>query len=146
MLSNLRSIVVLASSRSWGGSSFLAGYSSTVPLQPKIARATEIRRNEKGERIFTREEVNTHNTADDCWMILDNKVYNVTAWVDLHPGGDAIGEGAGKDATSLFEFQHHSEHAREILAKYLIGIVDEEPRYTLTQQDRGTQPSEKLRP
>src|SRR3989338_3843782 len=138
MLGNLLCFVNLTTARSFGA----MRYSSTIPLDPKIAKPQDIHRNEEGQRVFTREEVRNHNTADDCWTIIDGKVYNVTAWVDLHPGGDAIGAGAGIDATDLFEFQHHSEHARSILARYFIGVVEEEPRYTLTVQDRNTQPFE----
>ena len=49
---------------------------------------------------FTRSEVAQHNTDSDCWVIVSDKVYNVTTFLDDHPGGKrAIMMYAGKDAT-----------------------------------------------
>ena len=49
---------------------------------------------------YTREEVSRHNTKDDCWIILYGKVYNVTSWLDKHPGGaQLLLNHAGEDAT-----------------------------------------------
>jgi cytochrome-b5 reductase len=48
-------------------------------------------------------EVRKHKTADDCWTILRGKVYDITAYVKFHPGGEEkLLMGAGKDMTSLF--------------------------------------------
>ena len=48
---------------------------------------------------FTREEVSKHNTRDDAWIIVDNNVYDVTDFVDMHPGGDSILKNVGGDST-----------------------------------------------
>lgn len=49
---------------------------------------------------FTLEEVAVHNKPDDVWVIIDGKVYDITAFVDEHPGGpDNILQNAGGDAT-----------------------------------------------
>jgi cytochrome b involved in lipid metabolism len=49
---------------------------------------------------FTREEVAVHDKPDDVWVIIDGKVYDITAFVDEHPGGpDNILQNAGGDAT-----------------------------------------------
>lgn len=40
---------------------------------------------------YTTDEVKTHNTKSDLWVILDNKVYDLTDYVAKHPGGrDAL--------------------------------------------------------
>ncbi len=66
--------------------------------------------------VFTMEEVAKHNTADDCWVILGGKVYDVTDFLDDHPGGKkAIIVYAGRDATEEFEMLH----ASNVLKKYL---------------------------
>ncbi|KAI8068352.1 cytochrome b5-like heme/steroid binding domain-containing protein [Gongronella butleri] len=76
-------------------------------------------------KLFTYEEVAVHNTRDDLWMIIDKKVYDITKFVDEHPGGEEvlIDEGA-RDATGPFEDVGHSPDARELLAQYLVGEVD----------------------
>jgi hypothetical protein len=45
----------------------------------------EKRLREKGERIIKRSEVALHNEIDDLWVIVDNKVYDLTKFVDKHP-------------------------------------------------------------
>eukprot|EP01125_Pyxidicula_operculata_P016241 TRINITY_DN5561_c0_g1_i1.p3 TRINITY_DN5561_c0_g1~~TRINITY_DN5561_c0_g1_i1.p3 ORF type:complete len:297 (-),score=67.38 TRINITY_DN5561_c0_g1_i1:2686-3468(-) len=71
---------------------------------------------------FSMEEVKKHNQDGDCWMVIKDKVYNVTKFVDDHPGGYIILDGAGKDSTVLFFDQFpHSEDAESQLSNFLIG-------------------------
>ncbi|CAD6265558.1 unnamed protein product [Miscanthus lutarioriparius] len=53
-------------------------------------------------RSFTKEEISKHNTRKDCWIIIKDKVYDVTPYVEEHPGGDAILNNAGGDSTEGF--------------------------------------------
>lgn len=69
-----------------------------------------------------------HNTLDDCWLVVNNNVYNISDFIGAHPGGEKnISNYCGKDATIAFETRPtgsktpHSDRAREILAKYYIG-------------------------
>ena len=56
---------------------------------------------------FTVEEVKKHNTKDDCWVIIDGKVLDVTSFLPDHPGGEkAILLYAGRDATEEFNMLH----------------------------------------
>jgi cytochrome b involved in lipid metabolism len=76
---------------------------------------------------FTLGQVAQHNSDDDCWLVIDNKVYDVTEFISGHPGGQSIVEGCGKDATTLFETRPmgsgtpHSDRARTIREDYYIG-------------------------
>ncbi|KAJ8652929.1 hypothetical protein O0I10_011391 [Lichtheimia ornata] len=76
-------------------------------------------------KIYTYEEIAKHNKREDLWMVIDAKVYDITPFVDEHPGGEEvlIDEGA-KDATGPFEDVGHSPDARDLLEKYYIGDVD----------------------
>ena len=69
-----------------------------------------------GSGMLTAEQVAQHNKADDCWVILGGKVYDVTDFLEDHPGGKkAILVYAGRDATEEFEMLH----APNVLKKYL---------------------------
>lgn len=49
---------------------------------------------------WTYDEVAKHNSRDDCYVILYNKVYDLTEFIPEHPGGpQIIIKYAGKDAT-----------------------------------------------
>ncbi|KAK9160019.1 hypothetical protein Syun_006360 [Stephania yunnanensis] len=70
-------------------------------------------------KVFTLAEVSLHNTAKDCWLIIGGKVYDVTKFLEDHPGGDE-----GKDATDDFEDVGHSTSARAMMDEYYIGDID----------------------
>jgi len=66
-----------------------------------------------------------HRAEKDCWLVIHGKVYDVTRFLDSHPGGaDILLDAAGYDATTEFEDTGHSPEARKDLAKYEIGTVD----------------------
>ncbi|KAL2349134.1 hypothetical protein Fmac_003134 [Flemingia macrophylla] len=75
--------------------------------------------------FYAIEELSQHNTKDDCWILVDGKVYDVTQYLDDHPGGDdVILATTGKDATEEFEDAGHSKSARELMQQYCIGEID----------------------
>ncbi|KNC47614.1 cytochrome b5 [Thecamonas trahens ATCC 50062] len=74
-----------------------------------------------GLPTYTLAEVKQHNTEDSLWMVIRGLVYDLTEYLDEHPGGDIMLEGAGLDATEMFDDVGHSDEAAEELAKYLIG-------------------------
>ncbi|VVB07371.1 unnamed protein product [Arabis nemorensis] len=76
-------------------------------------------------KIFTLSEVSEHNQPHDCWIIINGKVYNVTKFLEDHPGGDdVLLSSTGKDATDDFEDVGHSESAREMMEQYYVGEID----------------------
>ncbi|KAL5567700.1 hypothetical protein UlMin_024275 [Ulmus minor] len=76
-------------------------------------------------KVHLFEEVEKHNKTKDCWLIISGKVYDVTPFMDDHPGGDEVLLSAtGKDATNDFEDVGHSDSAREMMDKYYIGEID----------------------
>ncbi|KAI8149792.1 cytochrome b5 [Fennellomyces sp. T-0311] len=82
--------------------------------------------------IYSSADVAKHNTKNDLWVVIHNKVYDITEFVQEHPGGEEVLiDEAGKDATEAFEDIGHSEEAREFyLTKYEIGELDEASRKT----------------
>ncbi|XP_076954126.1 cytochrome b5-like [Bidens hawaiensis] len=78
------------------------------------------------QKTFVFDEVAKHNKLDDCWLIISGKVYDVTMFVDDHPGGgDVWLRATGKDATVDFNDVGHSAIAREKMKKYYLGEIDE---------------------
>ena len=41
-------------------------------------------------REFTRKEVAQHNKEDDCWIIVDDEVFDMTKFLADHPGGKKV--------------------------------------------------------
>jgi L-lactate dehydrogenase (cytochrome) len=75
--------------------------------------------------LISFDEVQKHNTRSDCWVVIDGKVYDVSEFIDMHPGGAAIiAKNAGKDVTKIFKPVHPPD-ALELLdeSKHL-GRVD----------------------
>lgn len=74
-------------------------------------------------REYEVEEVLTHCTREDCWIIIHEHVYNVTRFVDRHPGGWLpISQLTGKpDATDAFEAFHPARVHKNLLPTYMIG-------------------------
>ena len=82
-------------------------------------------------KTLTLAEVATHDREEDCYLIIGNertggaKVYDVTKYLDEHPGGDAVLlELAGKYADDMFEDSGHSMNARQQLKEFLVGTLD----------------------
>ncbi|CAI5478022.1 unnamed protein product [Closterium sp. Yama58-4] len=75
----------------------------------------------KESKVYTKEEVARHNKRDDCWVIIKNKVYDLTSYVDEHPGGDAILNNAGEDATEGFYGPQHASRVFDQVEEFFIG-------------------------
>lgn len=75
-------------------------------------------------RSITEAELTAHRTLDDpgIWIAMNGHVYDVTKFHRIHPGGSQIIlQHAGKDATSVFASVGHSQKAKAMAAKRLIG-------------------------
>lgn len=69
--------------------------------------------------------VATHNTATNCWSIVNGNVYNLTAWINAHKGGSGvIVSMCGIDATAAFNAQHGNQREpKSKLAAFIVGAV-----------------------
>jgi len=77
--------------------------------------------------------VSKHNVGKgedkSVWVVIHDKVYDITKFLDEHPGGEEILiENGGMDATENFEDVGHSSDAREMLDEYYVGELAEEDR------------------
>jgi hypothetical protein len=76
--------------------------------------------------VFSAAEVAKHSSAEDCWLIISSKVYDVSAYLGSHPGGrGAITPYCGKEATHAFETkdrgEDHSQRAWNHLDSCYVG-------------------------
>lgn len=74
---------------------------------------------------YTLAIVATHNNASSCWTAINGNVYDVTAWINQHPGGSQpILSLCGTDGSAAFNAQHGGERrpANE-LAGFRIGAL-----------------------
>ncbi|KAF5004145.1 hypothetical protein FDECE_9359 [Fusarium decemcellulare] len=79
-------------------------------------------------KSFTREEIEKHNTQDDCWIVVDGKVYDATGVLDWHPGGPAaiVGHAGKVHRDTSDEFASiHDEYAYKKLKECELGVVTE---------------------
>ncbi|KAH7028896.1 putative mitochondrial cytochrome b2 [Microdochium trichocladiopsis] len=78
-------------------------------------------------RVVTWAEVQQHGKEDDLWLVVNNEVYDMTAFAGEHPGGpEIIFEHAGRDATASYGSVHSSSLIRKELGKTsaFIGNID----------------------
>ena len=76
------------------------------------------------ERKIKLKEIAKHTKKEDAWMALFGNVYDVTDWISIHPGGEVIMYGVGKDATAMFSGVGHQSDALQFMEKYKIGILE----------------------
>jgi len=82
-------------------------------------------------------EIVKHSKTTDCWMVINGKVYDITSYFGLHPGGNRnMSATCGIDATAAYMTQDpnasssgsksaHSSRARSLLNNYYIGDLNQ---------------------
>ncbi|XP_014013047.1 cytochrome b5 [Salmo salar] len=100
---------------------------------------------DKGEdghtvKYYRLSEIEERNSFKSTWIILNHKVYDITTFLEEHPGGEEVlREQAGGDATESFEDVGHSSDAREMAANMVIGELHPDDRLKIDK------PSEPLK-
>ncbi|OAL47379.1 cytochrome b5 [Pyrenochaeta sp. DS3sAY3a] len=86
----------------------------------------------ENDKIYPANEIRKHTDKGDLWLVIHNSVYNVSEFMEDHPGGaDALLDQGGVDATSAFEDVGHSDDARKMMEDLRIGKADELVRLLL---------------
>jgi len=67
---------------------------------------------------YTLAEIANHSSEDDCWTVYEGRVYDVTEYAKVHPGGKKIFLGKGKDCTELFKKYHSWVNCHFMIGKY----------------------------
>ncbi|KAI9144962.1 delta5 fatty acid desaturase [Paraphysoderma sedebokerense] len=73
---------------------------------------------------FSWQEISKHNSRASAWVAVRGKVYDITKFVDRHPGGtDVLLFSIGRDASQVFE-TYHDFNVYDVLKKYYIGELE----------------------
>jgi len=78
-------------------------------------------------KVFSMAEIAKHNSAQSCWLLISGKIYDVTTYLNLHPGNaSTILPTCGTDATAAYDTKGsdgkpHSGNAHSLLGGYFIG-------------------------
>lgn len=69
-----------------------------------------------------------HSSPADCWIIVSSKVYSVSSYLSMHPGGKStITKTCGQDATATFKDRggtgEHSGSAWTLLGQFIVGAM-----------------------
>jgi len=88
--------------------------------------------------VLSNKEIATHNKQSDCWLIISNKVYDITSYFGSHPGGSGVmAATCGTDATNAYMTKDpyatssngsnsgHSSSAHNLLNNYYIGDLNQ---------------------
>lgn len=90
-------------------------------------------------RVYTKAEVKAHDKSDDCWVVIHGSVYDVTDFLESHPGGpevryfpilrsasleQVISTISGGNVTEDFEEIGHSDEARRQAKAHRIGVLE----------------------
>ncbi|XP_044867798.1 cytochrome b5 reductase 4 isoform X1 [Mauremys mutica] len=120
-----------------------AGGRSKVPLKPGRSLMDWIRLTKSGKDLtglkgrlieVTEEELAKHSKKDDCWICIRGLVYNVTPYMEYHPGGDdELMRAAGADGTDLFDQVHRWVNYESMLKECLVGRMALKPLAATTE-------------
>ncbi|NXI68507.1 NB5R4 reductase, partial [Anseranas semipalmata] len=108
-----------------------------VPLKPGRSLMDWIRLTKSGKDLtglkgrlieVTEDELAKHNKKEDCWICIRGFVYNVTPYMEYHPGGeDELMKAAGTDGTDLFDQVHRWVNYESMLKGCLVGRMAFKP-------------------
>lgn len=71
------------------------------------------------------EELSKHKSKTDCWISIDDQVYDITDFISNHSGGSEVLLGlAGSDVTHIFKSQHPPSIISNFRSVKKVGVLD----------------------
>lgn len=109
----------------WGETFGSSENSETLGPSPAPTSTEDSDSNGTPSDALTMDEVAKHNSADDCWSVINGEVYDLTQFASRHPGGqDAIHSLCGVDGTNAFLNQHGNQREpNQDLSRLRIGTL-----------------------
>ncbi|PRP89639.1 hypothetical protein PROFUN_00903 [Planoprotostelium fungivorum] len=108
-------------------------------------RNNYISRTSSMSKTFSLQEISSHNTEKDCWVVVDGNIYDVTSFLPEHPGGKKVVIAqSGKDASEKFHSLHGPEVLKEWGPKLLIGQVSGSSSQQKEQKPKQEAPKQKV--
>mmetsp|Transcript_4836 Transcript_4836/g.13537 ORF Transcript_4836/g.13537 Transcript_4836/m.13537 type:complete len:610 (+) Transcript_4836:55-1884(+) len=105
-----------------GAASAPAAAAAEAPTAPEAAAPAAAAPDRN--KVYTPEEVAKHNKEDDCWVIVNGEVLDVTSFLDDHPGGKKpIMIFAGRDASAEFNMLHKPDVVEKYAPEVIIGKI-----------------------
>ena len=96
--------------------------SMSTPTTPGAPEQSEEEKAFLKLKEYTAAEIAKHNTEESPWLIIHGRVYDITPYLDEHPGGPEIMvDNAGKNASEEYDDIGHSDDATEKMAEFMIG-------------------------
>lgn len=99
-------------------------------IKTKLGSSAKTNLKSNNGLILSTQEIAKHNIQSDCWIIINNKVYEITGYIDIHPGGKGLVSYCGLDASQGFTTKggkgSHSQDAINQLNNLYIGNLNGE--------------------
>lgn len=111
------------------GPSLFVTVSSSSASVVSISSVSDDEDDEDGVlRYYTRDEISRHDTEASAWIVAGDNVYDVTDYVESHPGGRySIMKKIGGSVDCTRDLLFHSKRGQSIWKEYLIGKITDEP-------------------
>jgi cytochrome b involved in lipid metabolism len=121
-------ILIIAGASIWGGSLFSKYAPNEYMVQNSNGTTTvntTTGETSQGAKTFTIADVETHKDVTSCYSTINNTVYDLTMWINAHPGGkNPILSICGIDGTKRFMDMHHGgKKFMTILDRFKIGTL-----------------------
>ncbi|KAI0905978.1 FMN-dependent dehydrogenase-domain-containing protein [Ustulina deusta] len=97
---------------------------------------------ENADTELSAQEIASHRSTSSCWIVVEGKVYDVTSYLDKHPGGAAVLlKQGGTDATAEFRKIHSPDVLQYLPKDACLGAMDAAARAALPISSADAEPA-----